>query len=596
MCGITAYVGNEPAANKILASLKKLEYRGYDSAGIAFFENEKIEIIKAVGTISELEKKMQQKRISSNLAIGHTRWATHGKASLENAHPHSSQDKKVCVIHNGIIENYQTIKNELKEFHFASQTDTEVFANYFSKNLNGGYLLEDVLRTLGKTITKMKGSFSFAIMIEGFEDKIFFIKEKSPLVLGVGNGFHMLSSDEMALDEKTEQVVYLSDGDYGFISKNSYCILSNGKIVKRRKLPFTAQVQSVHMGKFTSFMEKEIEEGSFACFNTMLTLLNQNLQKLEEAIKNSQKVFVVGCGTALHAGEVFKYVLEKECKTDVFLDYASEFRYKKPNIDKNSLCIFISQSGETADTLASASYAKGKGATLVAVTNVKTSRITKICNIVVLTRAGVEVSVASTKAYMAQLSALYFLITIFGKVKNEKISFSPTDILEIYNQKKEIIDAEKITLVANHIKNEKSLFFVGRGLDYFLAKEGALKLKEITYIHCEAFAGGEMKHGSLSLIDDESFVVCVLTQKNLLDKMMSNIIEMQSRGAKVILFSPFSELQNKVFCFVPLKKLKSHLMPFVAMRPLQMLALKCCEQKSLNPDMPRNLAKSVTVE
>ncbi len=596
MCGITAYVGDDMAVPRVLASLKKLEYRGYDSSGIAFFENEKLNVVKSVGTIDRLEERICPREKQSHIAIGHTRWATHGKANEANAHPHLSQNKSVCVIHNGIIENYLSFKSKLTNINFYSQTDTEVFANMLDVCLNQDFSTQNVLKNLNELTKQIKGSYAFAILLSSCKNKIYFAKQKSPLILGIGKNFSMLCSDESALCEKTEKVIYLQDGDYGFIDKSQAQIFHSGKETKRKQFAFNFSANCVSKCGCEFFMEKEIKEGTQSVLATLENLQSINTRRLEREMKNSKKIFVVGCGTALHAGEVFKSVLEKECGLDVILDYASEFRYKKPNIGKDSLCIFISQSGETADTLASASFAKKKGAKCLAITNVQTSRITKICPYVLKTQAGVEVAVASTKAFMAQLAALYYLVLLFAKIYNKKITFSLKNILNLCKNGNNDENFEQIAKIAQLIKDEKSLFFVGRGLDYFMAKEGALKLKEVSYIHCEAFAGGELKHGSLSLIDENTFVVCLLTQKELINKMHANIIEMQSRGAKVILISPFCELKDKVFMFVEIRQAKSSLMPFVVSRPLQELAFLCAKEKGLNPDMPRNLAKSVTVE
>lgn len=596
MCGIAGYVGKQNSVSVLLSCLKRLEYRGYDSSGIAFINQNEIKVIKAKGSLENLENKLNKISFSSTIGLGHTRWATHGKANEQNAHPHLSSQKKVCVVHNGIIENFLELKKGLNDVKFLSETDTEVFANLLEKNLENVKTLDQTLLVLKETTKKLKGSYAFGIILSNFPDKLFFAKKESPLILGVSKDFNMISSDVVALLDYTKHVVYLKDGDIGYISQNDFKIFKDGSEVKRKIITLNSFQERIDKGKYSSFMEKEIQEGAMAVVNTMLHLLNTNDKKLKELIYNTNSIYVVACGTALHAGEVFKHVLEKELRIKVCVDFASEFRYKKPIIDEKSLCIFISQSGETADTIASAVLAKEKKAKTIAITNTHNSKITQICDVVLKTYAGIEIAVASTKAYLAQLSALYYLVLVFAKQHNKKVGFSGLDIINLAKRLEQKTYKNEIEKIAKDLSQEQSLFFVGRGIDYLLSKEGALKLKEISYIHCEAFAGGELKHGSLSLIDQTSFVVCVLTQKNLIDKMLSNIIEMQSRGAKIVLLSCFDFLKDKVFYFIKVPEEKSLLMPFVAIRPLTELALFCSKQKGLNPDKPRNLAKSVTVE
>ena len=596
MCGIAGYVGKQNSISVLLSCLKRLEYRGYDSSGIAFFNQNEIKTIKAKGSLENLENKLNKIAFSSTIGLGHTRWATHGKANEQNAHPQLSVNKKVCVVHNGIIENFLELKNGLNDVKFLSETDTEVFANLLEKNLQNIKTLDKTLLVLKETTKKLKGSYAFGIILYNFPDKIFFAKKESPLILGISKDFNMISSDAVALLDYTKNVIYLKDGDIGYITQNEFKIFKDGNEVNRKVITLNSCQERIDKGKYSSFMEKEIQEGAMAVVSTMLHLLNANDKKLKELIYNTNSIYVVACGTALHAGEVFKHILEKELRIKVCVDFASEFRYKKPIIDEKSLCIFISQSGETADTIASAVLAKEKKAKTIAITNTHNSKITQICDVVLKTYAGIEIAVASTKAYLAQLSALYYLVLVFARQYNKKVGFSGLDIINLAKKLENKTYKTEIEKIAKDLSKEQSLFFVGRGIDYLLSKEGALKLKEISYIHCEAFAGGELKHGSLSLIDQTSFVVCVLTQKNLIDKMLSNIIEMQSRGAKIVLISCFDFLKDKVFYFIKVPEEKSFLMPFVAIRPLTELALLCSKQKGLNPDKPRNLAKSVTVE
>jgi len=596
MCGIVGYVGSDDALNIVLNSLKNLEYRGYDSSGVAYFHKNNLVFQKSVGEIKNLQQKLEKTNLKKTIVLGHTRWATHGENTTKNAHPHCDKKREVMLVHNGIIENYIQLKNNLKNISFLSQTDTEVVAQILGQEIN--FFDDDkvVLNKFLKVLKRLKGSYAFAVMFKQFEDKIFFAKQKSPLIVGVGQNFNFVASDIGAFLKQTNKVINLEDGDYGYISKKEIKIFNNQKEVNRKISTITENFNEISIGKHSCFMEKEISEGGYAIKNTLLHLKNLDFSKLKKVIKGCDKIFVTACGTALHAGMVFKYILETKCKINVILDCASEFRYKNFAITKKSLCIFISQSGETADTLSCALYAKKKKAFCVAITNVLSSRITKMVDFVVPTFAGIEIAVASTKAYLAQLCALYYLIYVFCDVLKLKKPYSVEDIFAIskildnFNQDKKLLE-----IIPNFINN-KSLFFVGRGQDYLLALEGALKLKEISYIHCEAFAGGELKHGSLSLIDEKSYVFALITQKKLADKMLSNIVEMKSRGAKIILFSQFKNLKDNATYFIPLKKAKQCLMPFIAIKPLQELALLCTKQKGLNPDKPRNLAKSVTVE
>ena len=592
MCGITGFAGKN-APQMALKCLQKLEYRGYDSSGLSGIDNGHLFVFKAVGKIDNLKQKLTNKNLDSKIAIAHTRWATHGKVSIENAHPHLSQDGNVCLVHNGIIENFVEMKKMLKNKTLNSQTDTEVFANFLAEKTKESKDLKNFLSNFKTALDEIKGSYSFGIIVKSFGEKIFFAKKKSPLTIGIGSGFCAISSDINSFEKSTKKVVALCDGDYGYIENNTYKIFHNKQKVKRKETPFFAVEKELTKGKYQTFMEKEINEGEKAVLKTLSFLEKENFNKLCYLIKTVNKIFVVGCGTALHAGEIFGRLLEKFFNLNVKVCFASEFLYENKKLN-NSLCFFISQSGETADTISCAVLAKNKGAKTVAITNSKQSTITKICDINIFTQAGVEVSVASTKAYMAQLAVIYYLLTVFSNAFEKNIPFLQKDLKKVLrNNNKNNLMLEEIS---NKIKDKKSLFFVGRGIDYLVAKEGALKLKEVSYIHCEAFAGGELKHGSLALIDDSSFAICVLTQKKLLSKMMSNIIEMKSRGAKIVLISQFLNLEGKVDYFVHIPRKKCDLMPFCAVLSLQKLALFCAQKKGLNPDMPRNLAKSVTVE
>lgn len=602
MCGLVGYVGHKPATQILLSLLERLEYRGYDSAGIAINTKGILELEKSAGLLTNLKNKLNP-NFNSNCGIGHTRWATHGEPSEKNAHPHLSQNGKIAIIHNGIIENFGKLKSELTDVKFCSDTDTEVIVQMLSKQITNKSDANHILASISKVCSKLKGSYAFAILVAHMPNKIFFAKKKSPLIIGCGEGENFLASDIPAVLPYTNKVIYLSDNEIGYISENEVKIY-DFKLNKKHKIVKKVDLSpnQIMLGNYSSFMEKEIAQGSYAIVNTLSKLVKDKVFckikkcKISDFLGIHSNIHIVACGTALHAGMIAKFLLERECRVFVSLDYASEFRYKKPILNKKSLCIFISQSGETADTLASLELAKKQGAYCVAITNVLASRISQIADFVIPTYAGPEIAVASTKAYVAQLTALYYFVELFAKANSAKIKYQKEDILKLAHKLEDWSCKEDLKKIVPQLAKQESLFFIGRGIDYYLALEGALKLKEISYIHCEAFAGGELKHGSLALVTADSFVVVILTQKDLMDKTMNAVHEIKSRGAFVVLFSQFTALKNQVDFFVELKVAKDILMPFVAIKPLQELAFLCSSFKGLNPDKPRNLAKSVTVE
>ncbi len=602
MCGLVGYVGKNIASNVVLSSLRRLEYRGYDSAGMALCEGDKIKITKSKGLLVNLEEKVD-KACCSSCGIGHTRWATHGEPNEQNAHPQTSKSGNIAIVHNGIIENFSKLKSQFNNIEFKSQTDTEVIAFMLDKFISKSSDENDILRAISSVCRQIKGSYALGILVENFPNKVFFAKKKSPLIIGYGSGENFIASDIPAVLPYTQNVIYLKDGDIGVISKNEVKIfdskLSPTKL-KIKKVDLT--LEQVRLGSYGTFMEKEIAQGSFAIVNTILKLKKDKIfTKIEKSrisglLSEHPNIYIVACGTALHAGMIAKFLIEKECRINVSLDYASEFRYKKPIINKKSLCIFISQSGETADTLASLELAKKYKAYCVAITNVLGSSISQIADFVIPTYAGPEIAVASTKAYVAQITALYYFIALLAKQNDIKLKFTQEEILSVAQKLGNFTTKHLWVDLIPTISEKQSLFFIGRGIDYFLALEGALKLKEISYIHCEAFPAGELKHGSLALVTKGTIVIVILTQKELVDKILNAIYEIKSRGAIVILVSQFQNLKSFVDFFIPLIKTKDVLMPFVAIKPLQELAFLCANHKGLNPDKPRNLAKSVTVE
>ena len=603
MCGLVGYIGQKSVSDVLTQLLERLEYRGYDSAGIALNENGKLILEKSQGLLVNLCNKIENKHFSATSGIGHTRWATHGKPNERNAHPHISENGQIALVHNGIIENYNKLKNELKDVKFASETDTEVVVQLLGKYITKKSDENHILQQIARVCEMIKGSYAFAIMVAHIPNKIFFAKKGSPLIIGCGKGENFLASDIPALLPFTNNIIYVKDCEMGEISAEQIKIFDfklkqKNNIIKKINL----SPEQVMLGNYSTFMEKEIAQGSYAMQNTLEHIMKDRTfykikkTKFQDLSMMSSNIHIVACGTALHAGMLAKYVLEKECRVGVSLDYASEFRYKKPLISKKSICIFISQSGETADTIASLELAKKCGAYCVAITNVITSRISSLADFVIPTYAGPEIAVASTKAYVAQITALYALIEFVAKLNNKKIKYNSNDIFGVV---KKVENWSAKLLWHDLIKDictKESIYFVGRGVDFYLVKEGALKLTEISYIHAEAFAGGELKHGSLALINEEAIVIVLLTQKDLIDKTLNAIAEIKTRGATVILISQFEYLKNCAQHFILLPKVKDILMPFVAIKPLQELAFLCAKEKNLNPDKPRNLAKSVTVE
>ncbi len=599
MCGLTGYVGNRLAKDIVLDSLERLEYRGYDSAGVVLLQSGGLVLEKSEGYLSVLREKMKKKMLCATCGIGHIRWATHGKPTSINAHPHTNEANTLALVHNGIIENYAQLKEELPGVRFRSQTDTEVVAHLISKLLPENATEAEVLQTLAAVCRKIKGAFAFALVLEHLPENIFIAKNKSPLIVGCGREENFVASDAPAVLEHTNRVIYLSDLEIGVVSADEVKIFDldmNPSIKTPVEVDIT--LEEVEKGNYKTFMQKEIAQDSTALLHTVQYLEKSKLlsQIPVKKLENSSGIHIVACGTALHAGMVAKFLLERDVRLPVSLDFASEFIYKKPIVDDRSLCIFISQSGETAETLASLELAKSKGAYCIAITNVPGSRISQLADFVVPTLAGPEIAVPSTKAYVAQLAALYCMIKLFAKLKKRTVKFSIKELKDTATLLDGWSSEAALSRVVPALSKQQSLYFTGRGLDYYLAHEAALKLKEVSYIHCDAFSGGELKHGSLALISRKSYVLVLATQSELKDKMLNVINEIKSRGAKVVLFTQFEELRQYADCTVLLPKTKDILMPFVLIKPLQELALLCCERRGLNPDKPRNLAKSVTVE
>ena len=620
MCGIVGYVGEKLGLPIVIDCLTRLEYRGYDSSGVAYVDNDDLVVKKQLGKLNNLSSILKNKIIPASCAIGHTRWATHGEPSIQNAHPQQDENKFLALVHNGIIENFNNHKQKLigKGVKFTSQTDTEVIAQLLGRelqkvlNLDTNYsqnkmhstmlstsnlTKKQVLRAIHNVINSLDGAFAFAVVVKGMDDCIFFAKFKSPLILGKGIDENFLSSDATAILPYTNKIYSLLDGEFGYIDKKKIEFFNSSfKPVKVKFESLQIEPEQIMLGDYQHFMHKEIEQSAESVINT-LDRLSSELQNLPNGIfLNNFNLHIVACGTALHAGRVGKYIIENQLRIPVSVDYASEFRYKNPILDNKSVCLFISQSGETADTLSSLELAKQKGAVTIAITNVPASRIEKIADYCIHTSAGPEIAVASTKAYLAQLAALYAFAEHIAKLRGIEISFSIKKIKTEVMRFSKFTYRDKLGDIVKDIKEQESVYFVGRGLDYILALESALKLKEISYIHCEAFPLGELKHGSLALINRESIVIAILTQRDLIEKTLNGIHELNSRGAKIILFSPFEELKDNVYKFIKTPLVDDCLSPFVVIKPLQILAYLTSLSKGLDPDKPRNLAKSVTVE
>ncbi|GAV21833.1 glutamine--fructose-6-phosphate transaminase (isomerizing) [Carboxydothermus pertinax] len=609
MCGIVGYIGPNPAAPILINGLKKLEYRGYDSAGIAVIEDNEIRITKSVGKIANLEEKLAGVVLNAAAGIGHTRWATHGKPSDENAHPHYDCTGKFAVVHNGIIENYLELKEELiAEGHtFRSETDTEVLAHLLEKYYDG-----DLLEAVIKLQKRLHGSYAVAFLAANEPGRIVAVRKDSPLVVGLGEGENFLASDIPAILAHTRKTYILEDGEIAELTANTVKIYDmDGNPVAKEIYEVTWNAEEAEKGGYAHFMQKEIFEQPKALRDTLagrldLESLEVKLPEIEANLsyyQNLNRIFISACGTAYHAGLVGKYLLEKLVRIPVEIDVASEFRYRDPLIKEGDLLIVISQSGETADTLAALREAKKRGARVLAVTNVVGSSVSREADDVIYTWAGPEIAVASTKAYTTQLLVMYLLALYLGRAKGsieEKLYKEMVQGLKEIPQKvQEVLDAEAkvIEFAKKHLTKEDA-FFIGRGLDFAVSLEGQLKLKEISYIHAEAYAAGELKHGTLALIVKDVPVIALATQEALFEKMLSNIKEVNAREATIlgIAFEGKKELAKVTDDQIYLPRVPELLAPILAVVPLQLLAYHMSVLRGNDVDKPRNLAKSVTVE
>ena len=606
MCGIVGYIGRGNTKKIILQGLKTLEYRGYDSSGIALISKGYIVVEKKAGRIEKLEESIAGKDYPSDIGIGHTRWATHGVPSDKNSHPHYSMDKSVAVVHNGIIENYQNLRKELvgKGFIFSSDTDTEVISQLIQDMYNG-----DILDTVEKVIKRLEGSYAIGVIHKDHPNELICAREHSPLVIGIGNGENFIASDVSALLKYTKDVYYLEDGDIATLKIGSVEIFDrNKKPVSREKKHIEWSLEQATKCGYPHFMLKEIFEQPQVIKETFEKRVHN--KKIDfsdiltyEEIKNINKIYIVACGTAYHAGLQGQFAFQKIAKLEVFTDVGSEFRYSNPFIDEKTMVIFVSQSGETSDTLAALKEAKTKKALTVAITNVVGSTISREAHKVIYTMAGPEIAVASTKAYTTQITIFYLFSLYIGKLKgvisDEKYQEYLSDIENIPEKVQKVINNhEKIKFIAEYLKDKTNGFFIGRGLDYKIALEASLKMKEVSYIHTEAFASGELKHGTIALIESGTPVIVIATQKNLLDKSVSNIKEVKARGAYIITvgFENDESLKEVSDSFISLPLCDDLFSGFLSIIPLQLLAYYTSSLKGIDVDKPRNLAKSVTVE
>lgn len=622
MCGIVGYIGEKDALPILMSGLKQLEYRGYDSAGVAFLQDDTLKVIKKQGRLKILEDILKEDGYLSSgetplsqkgihMGIGHTRWATHGAPSDENSHPHLSRSGRLCVVHNGIIENYIELRDHLieKGYTFTSQTDTEVIAHliefHYLTNCNN-----DLFYAVQTTLLEVEGSYALGVLCTDYPDTIIAARKDSPLVIGLGEGANFIASDIPALLPHTREVLVIEDNEIVVLTKDSVKMYGiHGNVIRRDPIHINWDAEAAEKGGYEHFMMKEMNEEPKAVRATVSPRIRNGIISFDdfpltaEQIKSADNIHIIACGTAYHAGCVGQYVIEKLCRIPVIVDVASEFRYRDPLISDKTIVIIISQSGETLDTLAAMREAKSRGASIIAIVNVVGSSISREADYVLYTNAGPEIAVASTKAYNTQLSCVYLLAFeiahLIGKITDEEYVYYQEQLMNIPDMIAAVLERQsEIQRFASQHFNAESIFYIGRGLDYALAMEASLKLKEISYIHSEAYPGGELKHGTIALIEKGTLVICPLTQDALMDKMLSNIQEVKARGAVVLGITyekndRASEVCDQVFYIPDVDPL---LAPIVSVTPCQLFAYYMSVYKGCDVDKPRNLAKSVTVE
>ena len=608
MCGIVGYLGRNKASEILVEGLSKLEYRGYDSAGIAVLDEGKIDVNKCKGRLANLESKISNKTVKGSLGIGHTRWATHGEPSDVNSHPHTNEAGTIAVVHNGIIENYIELREWLisEGYNFKSQTDTEVIPHLVDYYYNG-----DLLDAFIKATKKLSGSYAIGIICKDEPNKLIAVRKDSPLIVGVGEEESFIASDIPAILNHTRDIYLLEDNEFVIIDNNGIKILNSDKEeIKKEIFHVTWDANSAEKGGYDHFMLKEIHEQPKAVKDTLagrITLGEKvkldDVKISKEELESINRVYIVACGTAYNAGVVGKSILEKTIKLPVETDIASEFRYREPIIDKNTLMIVLSQSGETADTLAAIRLAKENNARVLAITNVVGSSIAREADDVLYTWAGPEIAVASTKAYVTQIITLYivalYIAEMKGTMTEEEINEIKEGLLGLSDKIATIFKYEdEIKAIAESNKDKEDMYYLGRGLDYAVAMEGSLKTKEISYIHSEAYAAGELKHGTIALIEEGTPVIALATQENLFEKTVSNVREVSTRGAKVlgIAMEGHDTIEKVVDNVIYIPRVSPILAPVLSVVPLQLFSYYIAKSRGCDIDKPRNLAKAVTVE
>ena len=608
MCGIVGYTGEEKAAPILLDGLAKLEYRGYDSAGLAVYNGEEIEVVKAKGRLQALRELTNDGLAMEGFTgIGHTRWATHGEPSVVNSHPHFNQKKTITVVHNGIIENYQPLRERMmkKGYSFVSQTDTEVLAHMLDYYYNG-----DPLEAISKVLARVEGSYALGIMWKDHPGKVFAVRKDSPLIVGKAENGCFIASDVPAILKYTRNVYFIDNMEIVCMDQKQIHFYNlDQEEIEKEMAVIEWDLEAAEKGGYEHFMLKEIYEQPKAVRDTISPRIKEDeivieeLQMTEEEIQSVKKISIIACGSAYHAGVTGKYVMEGIARIPVEVDLASEYRYRNPIVDENTLVIIISQSGETADSLAALREARSRGVKVIGIVNVVGSSIAREADNVMYTWAGPEISVATTKAYSTQLAALYLLALHFGKVRGtvteeeykklvQELKLLPEKIQSVLG------DKERIQWFASKFSASHDIFFIGRGLDYATSLEASLKLKEISYIHSEAYAAGELKHGTISLIEEGILVSAIVTQPELYDKMVSNIVEVKSRGAYIMALTNDGNysMEDTANFTVYIPKTSPWFTTSLAVIPLQLFAYYVSLGKGLDVDKPRNLAKSVTVE
>ena len=614
MCGIVGYVGNKMASQVLINALKKLEYRGYDSAGIAILEGEDILVRKCKGALKFLEEKIAGEVIKGSVGIGHTRWATHGEPSDTNSHPHTNMDGTISIVHNGIIENYAELKAKLQAqgVVFKSQTDTEVVVHLLDQKYKA---TGDIFKAVIETLHILEGSYAIGVICKDYPDRIICARKESPLVVGLGKGENFIASDVPALLEHTRDVYYLGERELAVLYTDHVDLFNfEGEKIIKEPSHVECDIDAAEKGGYEHFMIKEIHEQPKGLTDTMRPRIVKNgsgkptdvyfeENKMDDAWKNASRVVITACGTAYHAGVVAKYAFEKIARMKVDVDVASEFRYRDPILDKDDIFIVVSQSGETADTLSALRLAKAQGLKVVAITNCVGSTVSREADDVIYTLAGPEIAVASTKAYTTQILCMFLLAIKAGKIRGTLNDEEATKLLceleSIPAKIQEILDGKDvIQKFASRQFNKDKIFYIGRQFDSATSLESALKLKEVSYMHSEAFAAGELKHGPIALIDPQTLVVAIASEPKLYDKIGSNMVEVKSRGATVLVITQdesgaFEGKADEVF---KIPACSSTLASLLTIIPAQLFAYYCAIMRGYNPDKPRNLAKSVTVE